>query len=184
MKLLLCISGASGVVYGERLLRVLSEMEDVVVDLVISNAAEQMIELELDVDKEELSSLAHNEFKPDEMDAPPASGSSLYDGVIVIPCSVSTLSKIATGVADNLITRSSAVALKEGRKLILVPRETPLSKIHLENMVAISEAGGIVLPACPAFYGDPKDIMDLVDFVVGKLLDCLGLEHGVYKRWD
>jgi len=181
MKLLVCISGASGVIYGERLLRSLTDVE--AVDLVISEAAKKMIDLELDVDVNTIRALVRNTFEPDQMEAPPASGSSLYDAVIVVPCSVSTLSKIAQGIADNLITRSAAVALKENKKLILVPRETPLSKIHLENMVSICTAGGTILPACPGFYGDPKSIDDLVDFIVGKMLDCLGIDNEVYHRW-
>ncbi len=183
MKLLLCISGASGVVYGERLLRTLSDIEDIDVDLVISDAAKQMIDLELDVDVNTIKRLARNNFSPNQMEAPPASGSSLYDAMVIVPCSVSTLSKIAQGIADNLITRSAAVVLKENRQLILVPRETPLSKIHLENMVTICSAGGTILPACPAFYGTPKNIDDLVDFIVGKLLDCLEIENEIYERW-
>ncbi|MFO8109563.1 MAG: UbiX family flavin prenyltransferase [Thermoplasmata archaeon] len=183
MKVLLCISGASGVVYGERSMRTLSKMENIDVDLVISEAARGLLELELDVEVDDIISLTRNNYDPNELNAPPASGSSLYDAVAIVPCSVSTLSKIAAGIGDNLITRAAAVALKENRKLILVLRETPLSRISLENMVTVCSAGGTILPACPAFYGSPKSMDDLIDFIVGKLLDCMGIENDTYTRW-
>lgn len=184
MKVLLCISGASGVIYGYRLLKALSEMENVEPYLVVSEAARGIMDLELDVDPEKITALAKTCYEPDDMGAPPASGSALYDAVVIAPCSVSTLSKVAAGIGDNLITRAAAVALKEGKKLILVPRETPLSIIHLQNMVTVSSAGGTMLPASPAFYGNPKTIEDMVDHVVGKILDSMGLENQIYPRWE
>jgi len=183
MKILLAITGASGVIYGKRLLEELSKIDEVNIELVISNAGKQLINQELDMDSEELKSMAEKSYKPDEMAAPPASGSSLYDGILIVPCSMSTLSKISGGIADNLITRSASVALKENRKLIVVPRETPLSSTFLKNMYKLSIDGGIVLPACPGFYGGSDSIDDLINFIVGKILDTLGLENDTYERW-
>lgn len=184
MKLLLAITGASGVVYGERLLKELSKIEDIQTEVVISEAGEVLLEQESETDVDDLISIPEKSYKADDLAAPPASGSSLYDAVLIVPCSVSTLSKIASGIADNLITRSASVAMKEGRKLILVPRETPLSTTVLRNMYDLSKDGVVILPAAPGFYGGPEDIEDLVNFIVGKILDTLGIENDVYERWD
>ncbi len=183
MKILLAITGASGVIYGVKLLKKLNEIEDLTVDLVISESGKELIELELEIDHKELSKHAHITFEPDDLRAPPSSGSSLYDYMLIVPCSISTLSKIATGSADNLITRAASVMLKERRGLLMVPRETPLSTIHLENMARLSSEGCIILPASPAFYGKPKDIEELVDFIVGKTLDSIGIDNDIYTRW-
>lgn len=183
MKLLACITGASGVIYGKRLLEVLSEKKNIDVHLVVSEAAEGLIDRELDEGVDDVKRLSDRVFGYKEMDAPPASGSSLYDAMVVVPCSLSTLSKISVGTADNLITRSGAVMLKERRKLVLVPRETPLSKVHLENMKKLSSLGTIILPAAPGFYHMPENIDELVDFLIGKILDSLEIENDIYERW-
>lgn len=183
MKVLLAISGASGVIYGKRLLEFLSKSEDIEVDIIISNAARELIDDELDVDVEELSKLADNEFQPDDLESPPASGSVKYDAMAIVPCSMSSLSKISVGISDNLITRSAVVFIKEGRKLLLVPRETPLTTTWLENMKKLSEEGVIILPSMPGFYTGPETIDDLIDFIVGKILDNLGIENSIYERW-
>ncbi|MCJ2532108.1 MAG: UbiX family flavin prenyltransferase, partial [Candidatus Thermoplasmatota archaeon] len=115
--------------------------------------------------------------------APFASGSAPPDAVVIVPCSMNTLSKIALGLSDNLITRAAAVTLKEGRKLVLVPRETPLSAVHLEHMLTIARLGGTVLPAMPGFYHNPETMDDLVDFVVARILDHLGVEHDLMRPW-
>ena len=183
MEILLAISGASGVVYGKKLLEFLSKQEDIEVDLIISNAARELIQDELDIDVNELGGLARHEFDPDELESPPASGSVIYDAMAIVPCSMSSLSKISAGISDNLITRSAVVFIKEGRKLLLVPRETPLTTTWLENMSKLSREGAVILPAMPGFYTDPKSIDDIVDFIVGKILDNLRIENSLYERW-
>ena len=115
--------------------------------------------------------------------APIASGSFRTDGMVVVPCSMRTLGAIAQGVTENLLSRAADVMLKEGRPLLLVPRESPLNKIHVANMLKVMDAGARLIPASPAFYHRPASVEDLVDFVVGKLLDALGLEHHLYRRW-
>lgn len=122
-------------------------------------------------------------FAADAVEAPPSSGTALTGGVILCPCSMGTLARVAVGFSSNLVERAADVALKEGRTLILVPRETPLSELHLKNMLELARAGGVILPAMPGFYHRPKDMDDLVAHVVGKILDRLGVEHAVGARW-
>lgn len=123
-------------------------------------------------------------FGNDDLFAPPASGTSPYETMVIVPCSMNTLSSVASGRASNLIERSADVFLKERRRLILVPRETPLSTIHIENMLRVSNAGGIVLPAAPAFYFKPESIEDIADFVVSKIFNIIGISSGFIKRWS
>jgi 4-hydroxy-3-polyprenylbenzoate decarboxylase len=123
-------------------------------------------------------------FANDDRGAPPASGSALTAGMIVCPCSMGTMSAISIGASRSLIERAADVTLKERRKLVLVPRETPLSAIHLSNMLRLTRAGAVVMPAAPGFYHRPKQISDLVDFVVARMLDHLGVEHNLVKRWE
>jgi 4-hydroxy-3-polyprenylbenzoate decarboxylase len=122
-------------------------------------------------------------FSNDDRGAPPASGSAFSSGMVVCPCSMGTLSAISVGASRSLIERAADVALKERRKLVLVPRETPLSAIHLQNMLRLSRAGAVIMPAAPGFYGRPQQIGELVDFVVARVLDQLGVEHQLGKRW-
>ncbi len=177
MRVLVAITGASGVVYGRRLLEVLKEKR-VEADCILSGGAKGIID-------HELGGWKGGEKCYDESDigAPFASGSQSVDAMVVVPCSMKTLSAIANGYASNLITRSADVAIKEGKKLVIVPRETPLNAIHLENMLKLSRIGVTILPAMPAFYHKPKKMGDLVDFVVGKILDSLGIENDLYARW-
>jgi 4-hydroxy-3-polyprenylbenzoate decarboxylase len=122
-------------------------------------------------------------FPSEAVEAPPSSGTSLTGGVVLCPCSMGTLARVSVGFSSNLVERAADVAIKEGRRLILVPRETPLSEIHLENMLRLSRMGAVILPAMPGFYHRPESIDDLVDHVVGKILDRLGVEHAVGARW-
>ena len=179
MRVVVAITGASGIRYGVRLLECLSEES---VALMSSDAA-RMCEGETGLAPDEVLAKG-GESMPDDQFSPLASGSSLFDAMVVCPCSVSTMSKIACGIADNLVTRVATVALKERRKLVLVIRETPLSTIHLQNLLRLSEAGVAIMPASPAFYPRPESVDDMVDFVVGRVLDLLGIEHDLYSRWS
>ncbi len=183
MEIVVGISGASGATYAIGLLRVLRE-KGATTHLVITDSAAKIIEIETDFRLEDVRDLADHVYDPRDFTAPFASGSHLYDGMVVIPCSMGTLSAIACGSSDTLITRAADVCLKEKRRLIIVPRETPLGLVQLRNMVAAAEAGAIVLPACPAFYSQPKSLDDLIDVLVGRVLDLLGVENDLYHRWQ
>ena len=174
------VTGASGVHYAYALLR---NLEGHDVDLVISDDARKVIAAETDLGAKAFGKLAANTYGNDDTTAPPASGSHRFDAMVVIPCSMGTLGKIAWGISDNLITRAAAVCMKERRTLILVPRETPLAATHLENMLRLANQGVVVLPAMPGFYHGPKTVDDLVNFVVGKVLDQLGIGHRLFRRW-
>lgn len=178
----MAITGASGVVYGKRLLEVLKD-KGVEIHLVISRSAEKIIEYELGVSRRDLEKYADYSYSEDDLDSPLASGSFKIDGMIIVPCSLKTIAGIVSGFSSNLILRAADVTIKEGRKLVLVPRETPLSPIHLRNMLELARIGVVILPAMPAFYHKPTSIHELVDFVVGKILDNLGIEHNLYRRW-
>ncbi len=182
LRLVVAVTGASGVIYGKRLLEVLEGKAEV--HLIISRAAERLIEHELDTTRRNLEKLANHIYDEDDLCAPIASGSFKTDAMIIVPCSMKTLAGVANGYSENLILRAADVTLKERRKLILVPRETPLSSVHLRNMLELSMQSVIIVPAMPAFYHRPKTVEDLVDFVVGKILDSLGVEHELYKRWQ
>ncbi len=183
MRLIVGITGASGVVYGKRLLEVLQEKK-VETYLIVSKAAENVIEHELKMTKRELEKLATHVYDVNDLSAPIVSGSFKTDGMIVIPCSMKTLAGIAHGYSENLILRAADVTLKEKRKLILVPRETPLSVVHLKNMLDLASQGVFILPAMPAYYHKPQKTEDIIDFVAGKALDLLGIEHELFKRWS
>ena len=183
MHLIVAITGSSGAVYGMRLLEVCKQL-DIETDLIVSQAAETILKLELDKTVDELRKLATRSYSPDDLAAPPASGSYLVDGMTIVPCSMKTLGAIASGAANDLIARAADVMLKQGRPLVVVPRETPLNLIHLENMTKLRRAGATILPAMPAFYHKPKAIPDLVDFIVGRILDVIGVEHKLYRRWQ
>ena len=182
MRLVVAVTGASGVVYGKRFLEVL-RIKNVETHLILSRTAERVIEHELEMTKRDFEILADHVYGVDDFFAPIVSGSFRTDGMVVVPCSMKTLAGIACGYSDNLILRAADVTLKEGRKLVLVPREMPLNIVHLRNMLFLAERGVFIVPAMPAFYHKPKDVSDVVDFVVGRVLDVLGLEHGLYKRW-
>lgn len=183
MRLIIAVTGASGVIYSQRLLEVLKEKQ-VEVHLIISQASEKIIEYELETTHEALKHLVKETYAEDDFFSPLASGSFFTDGMIVIPCSTKTMAGIAHGYSENLILRAADVTLKEGRQLILVPRETPVNAIHLRNQLELVRQGVVILPAMPAFYHHPKKIADLVDFIVGKILDVMGIPHTLFVRWS
>ncbi len=192
MRIFLGITGASGAPYAARLLESLAAA-GCEVGICVSDSGFEVLATELYGDP----SLPHGEvldrlvgdrdgvavFAPDDYRAPYASGSAKVDGYVICPCSMATLGTIAAGAMANLVHRAASVALKEGRRLVLVPRETPLSKIHLENMLRVRDAGAILLFAAPGFYHSPQTIDDLVNFVVGRCLDQLGIENALMTRW-
>jgi polyprenyl P-hydroxybenzoate/phenylacrylic acid decarboxylase-like protein len=183
VRFIIGISGASGAIYGIRALQVLREL-GAETHLVITNAALETIRLETDFKKADVVRLASATHRLDDVTSKIASGSFQTDGMLVIPCSMKTLAGVASGYSDNLLLRAADVTLKERRRLVLVVRETPLSLIHIENMATVTRAGAVVLPAMPAFYHRPKTVANLVDQVVGKALDVLGVQHGLTRRWD
>ena len=183
MRYIIGISGASGGVYGARLFQKLQETGNIV-ELIMTPYGKEVMRMEAGIDPSVIEEIADEVYQDSDLAAPPASGSHLVDGMIICPCSMSTLSKIATGISDTLITRAAAVCLKEHRKLIIVPRETPLSSVYLRNMLTLAEAGAIILPPSPAFYHKPTSMKHLVDFIIGKILDSLGVEHDLFPRWD
>ena len=183
MRLVVGISGASGAVYGVRALQVLKKLR-VETHLILTDSARETIRLETNFSREDVEKLASEVHQVGDLTSKLASGSFRTDGMLVIPCSMKTLAGIATGYSDNLLLRAADVTLKERRRLVLVVRETPLSLIHLENMVKVTEAGAIVLPAMPAFYHRPTSIDELVDQVAGKALDLLGVKHNLTRSWE
>ena len=180
MEIVLGISGASGVGYGIRLLQVL---QGSIIHLVITDSARKIIEVETNFSPEDVEDLADHVYAEDDFTAPIASGSYRFDAMVIIPCSMKTLAGVASGMSDNLIGRSAEICLKDRRRLVIVPRETPLSLIQLRNMVSVTEAGAVVLPACPAFYSRPQNLDDLIDVLVGRVLDSIGVENNLYPRW-
>jgi 4-hydroxy-3-polyprenylbenzoate decarboxylase len=195
--LVLALTGASGAPYGVRLLEVLLQAGRTV-HLTVSPAAVEVMERELDrtvkldrfepadllgpaADKVDLSRIQYHHYRNFQVGI--ASGSFLTGGMAICPCSTGTLGAIAHGLSENLIHRAADVHLKERRRLVLVPRETPLHLIQLRNLVACAEAGAVVLPAMPAFYTRPQNLQDAVDFIVGRVCDQLGVEHRLFERW-
>ncbi len=182
-EIIIGISGASGVQYGIRLLETLKKKKGVKTHLVLSDSAKQLINIETDHPISDIEKLADHVYGDDDFTAPIASGSHRSKGMIVAPCSMKTLASIAVGMSDTLISRAADVCLKEKRPLVLMVRETPLNLIHIENMERAARAGAIILPASPAFYPKPESIDDMIDFMAGRALDLLGIEHNLYKRW-
>jgi len=181
MRLIVAVTGASGAIYAKRLLEVLRE-KGTEVHLIVSEPARLVVERELGA-LQAFDGLADHVYDPRDMRAPITSGSFRVDGMVIVPASMKTIAAIASGYSENLVARAADVQLKERRPLIIVPRETPMSAIHLENMAKLSRLGVTILPAMPGFYHRPRTIDDLVDFVVGKVLDQLGLDHDLYRRW-
>jgi 4-hydroxy-3-polyprenylbenzoate decarboxylase len=183
MRLIVAMTGATGAPLGVRLLEVLRELPDVETHLVLSKWARATIELETTRSVEEVQALADVVYSPNDQAAPISSGSYPIDGMIVVPCSMKTLAGIRIGFADDLIGRAADVCLKERRKLMLVPRETPLSEVHLDNMLALSRMGVVIFPPMPAWYNQPASLDDAIDHLVGRMLDQFGLGAGRVKRW-
>ncbi len=182
-EIIIGISGASGVQYGIRLLETLDKMKGVRIHLVMSDSAKQLIGIETSYQVRDIEELADHVYGDDDFTAPIASGSHRSKGMIVAPCSMKSLASIATGMSDTLLSRAADVCLKEKRPLVLMVRETPLNLIHIQNMEKAAIAGASILPASPAFYPKPVSIDDMLDFMAGRALDLLGIEHNLYKRW-
>ncbi|HUW65959.1 MAG TPA: UbiX family flavin prenyltransferase [Spirochaetia bacterium] len=177
------ISGASGAIYGIRLLETLSACPEIETHLVVSEAAGRTIRLETAYSVEQVGRLAHRVYDNSDIGAAVASGSFRTDGMVVVPCSMKTVSAIANSYNDNLLVRAADVTLKERRKLVVVPRETPLHAGHLKLLVAVAELGAVVLPPMPAFYHLPVTLDDIVNQTVGKILDQFAIEHDLFRRW-
>jgi 4-hydroxy-3-polyprenylbenzoate decarboxylase len=176
------MTGATGAIYGIRALEALREA-GVETHLVISGWAERTIVAETDRKPAEVRALATHVWDEDDLDAPPASGSLLTRGMLVAPCSMRSLAAIAHGISENLIHRAAEVTIKERRKLLLLVRESPLSVIHLENMLAVARVGALVVPPVPAFYARPRTIAEMVDHTVGRILDHFDVRHDLVRRW-
>ncbi|GFN40157.1 MAG: UbiX family flavin prenyltransferase [Thaumarchaeota archaeon] len=183
MKLVIGITGSTGVIYGVRMLEVLRECK-VETHLIITEWAKKCLAMETEHNFDHVKSLASHYSDESNMASGVSSGTHKTDGMIVIPCSMKTLSSIANGYDETLVARAAAVTLKESRKLVLVTRETPLTSINLENMLKLARIGVIILPPMPGFYTKPKSIDDIVNHTVGKCLDQFGIEHTLYKRWQ
>ena len=183
MRFIVAITGASGCKYGVRLIELLKELGHEI-HLIVSDMAKEILVHEMSITKESLKDLVSVEYNNDDLFAAPASGTFSVDGMIVVPCSMKTLSSVANGYSDTLISRAALCQLKENRLLILVARETPIDLIGLRNMVSACEAGAVILPANPGFYHKPKSIDDVIDFIVGKVLDQLKVAHSLKMHWE
>jgi len=182
-RIVIGMSGASGFVYGVRLLEVLKHTEGIESHLIISRGAVTTMQLETSLTPEHVEGLADYVHAHDNLAAPLSSGSFKTAGMIVAPCSMKSLSMIALSINDNLLVRAADVTLKERRKLVIVPRETPLHLGHLRAMTAVTEMGAVVLPPVPSFYHRPQTIQDIIDQTVGKVLDQFDVPHDLFNRW-
>lgn len=182
-RFVVAITGATGAVYGVRLLQRLGACPGVETHLVISDAATLTLHQEVGLQRKDVEALAHVVHKNREIGASIASGSFQTDGMVIAPCSMKTLAAVAHGLSDNLITRAADVILKERRRLIMMVRETPFNLAHLRNMTAVTEMGGIVFPPLPSFYNRPATIDEMVDHTVARVLDLLGVDNTLAPRW-
>ena len=181
MKIVVAMTGASGAIYTQRLLDNLEAHE---VHFISTKHAREVAQVELPKGELKISPRVVRYDEHDSMFVPFVSGSAKFDAMVVVPASMGTIGRVATGVSDSTVARAADVFLKERRKLIFVPRETPYNLIHLRNMTALTEAGATIIPASPPFYNKPKTITDLVDGVIARVLDHLGIEHNLAKRWQ
>ncbi|KQW89883.1 3-octaprenyl-4-hydroxybenzoate carboxy-lyase [Massilia sp. Root418] len=182
-RLVIAITGATGAVYGVRLLQVLKELA-VETHLVVSDAAVLTLHQETGLQRKEVEALADVVHKQNNIGAAIASGSFQSDGMVIAPCSMKTLASVAHGLSDNLVARAADVVLKERRRLVLMVRETPFNLAHLRNMTAVTEMGGIIFPPLPSFYHQPQTIAEMVDHTVARVIDLFGIAHQLAPRWD
>ena len=183
-RLIVAITGATGAIYGVRLLDLLRAAGGVETHLLISNAGWLNIQHELKLSKSDVESRADVVHSVRDVGATIASGSFATHGMVIAPCSMKTLASIAHGLSDNLITRAADVTLKERRRLVLMVRETPFNLAHLRNMTAVTEMGGIIFPPLPGFYHRPQSIEEMVDHTIGRVLDLFAIEHAMTPRWN
>ena len=182
-RIIVAITGATGAPYAIRILEILRD-QGIETHLVMSKWALATLKYETDLTEQQIRELAAVNYTGRDMSAPPSSGSFQHDGMIIVPCSMKTLAAVRIGYCDDLISRSADVTLKEGRRLVMVVRETPLSDIHLENMLFLRRAGATIFPPVPAFYTKPRGFEDMIDQSVGRMLDCFGIHTGLFKRWS
>lgn len=183
-RIIVAVTGASGTIYAIELLKALQKIDDVETHLVMSKWGKQNLELETDYSLDQMEGLADHVYRNQDLGAAIASGSFLTDAMVIVPASMKSIASIATGLADNLVARAADVILKEQRQLIIVPRETPFSLIHLENMTKLAKMGVQIIPPIPAFYHRPKTVEELVNHQTMKLLDALHLANQVEQRWS
>lgn len=183
-RIIVGISGASGVIYGIELLRLLKDHDDVETHLILSDSAKLNIGIETDYNVEEVVKLADFIYENNNLAAPVSSGSFITHAMVVVPCTIKSLSGITNSFTDNLLIRAADVILKEKRKLVLVVRETPLHKGHLKLMYRAADLGAHILPPVPSFYHNPKTIEDIIHQTIGKIFDYLEIEHNLFKRWS
>ena len=181
-RIVIGLSGASGIIYGIEILRLLTE-QDIETHLIISDAGKKNIEIETRYKVSEVEHMAHRTYDDKDVGAAIASGSFLTEGMVVAPCTIKTLSGVANSYTANLLVRAADVTLKEKRKLVLVVRETPLHKGHLRLMTMAADMGAHILPPVPSFYHQPKNIEDIIHQTIGKVFDYLGIRHELFKRW-
>ena len=183
MKIILAITGATGAIFGIRLLEELNKNK-IETHLIISEWGKKVISHETNYSLEKITHLANYVYQESDMESQISSGNYLTDGMIIAPCSMKTVSAIATGYSNNLVTRASSICIKEQRKLILLPRETPLSVISLENLLKLAKLNVIILPPLPAFYFKVNDMNQMINYIVGKVLDFLNIQHNLFPRWQ
>jgi len=183
MEFIVGVTGATGIIYAIKLLEALKANTEINTHLVMSDWAKNNLEIETSYSWDDIRNLANVVYENNNLEAKTSSGSFITHGMVIVPCSMKTLSSIASGFCDNLISRTADVMLKEGRKLVLCPRETPLNVIHLENMLKLSRFGVQMVPPMPAFYNQPSTIDDLIHHQVMKILDQFGISYGKGKRW-
>jgi 4-hydroxy-3-polyprenylbenzoate decarboxylase len=183
-KIIIAITGASGAIYGMRLLKALRETKNIETHLVVSSAGQLNLQQELNMSLSELSALANIVYQVNDVGASIASGSFQSNAMVIAPCSMRTLAAVAHGLSDNLITRAADVMLKERRRLILMIRETPLNLAHLRNMTSVTEMGGIIYPPLPAFYHQPQTINDIIDHSISRVIDLLEIPQSATPRWS